>query len=110
MTDDDGGRFTVDSTTGIVTVAGAIDREADGAARNITVRATSSDGSESTQTFTVNVNDVDEFDVGPVTDIDASANEISEDASEEETLSELRDALVRLLQQTRGARVVAEIA
>jgi protocadherin Fat 4 len=37
----DGGRFTIDSTTGVVTVAGAINREVDGATRSITVRATS---------------------------------------------------------------------
>ena len=43
LADDDGGRFTINSSTGVVTVNGAIDREADGASRNITVRATSSD-------------------------------------------------------------------
>jgi hypothetical protein len=47
----DGGRFQIDSVTGIVTVAGAIDREADGASRTITVRATSSDGSFTDQNF-----------------------------------------------------------
>ena len=31
LQDNDGGRFAIDSSTGIVTVAGAIDREADGA-------------------------------------------------------------------------------
>jgi hypothetical protein len=35
----------IDSVTGIVTVAGAIDRETDGPSRTIPVRATSSDGS-----------------------------------------------------------------
>ena len=39
LDDNDGGRFAIDSSTGIVTVAGAIDREIDGASRNITVRA-----------------------------------------------------------------------
>ena len=67
LQDDDGGRFAIDANTGVVTVAGAIDREADGPSRNITVRATSSDGSFTDQVFTINVNDLDEFDVGAVT-------------------------------------------
>ena len=80
LQDDDGGRFAIDANTGVVTVAGAIDREADGASHNITVRATSSDGSFTDQVFTINVNDVDEFDVGAVTDSDAAANAVDENA------------------------------
>src|SRR5207237_1273744 len=45
LDDNVGGRFAVDATTGVVTVAGAIDRESDGASLNIVVRATSADGS-----------------------------------------------------------------
>ena len=44
LVDDAGGRFAIDSGTGVVTVAGAIDREA-AASYDITVRATSSDTS-----------------------------------------------------------------
>ncbi len=51
LTDNDGGRFAIDANTGVVTVAGSIDREADGATRSITVRATSADTSYSEQTF-----------------------------------------------------------
>ena len=80
LQDNDGGRFTIDSSTGVVTVAGSIDREADGATRNITVRATSADGSFTDQVFTININDVDEFDVGAVTDSDAAANSVDENA------------------------------
>ena len=80
LADDDGGRFAIDASTGVVTVAGAIDREADGPTRNITVRASSSDGSFTDQAFTINVNDLDEFDVGAVTDVDATANTVAEDA------------------------------
>jgi hypothetical protein len=39
--------------TGIVTVAGAIDHEADGPSRTITVRATSSVGSFTDQIFNI---------------------------------------------------------
>jgi protocadherin Fat 4 len=79
--DNDGGRFAIDSTTGVVTVAGAINREADGASRNITVRATSSDGSHTDQVFAIAINDVDEFDVGTVTDTNATSNNVNENAS-----------------------------
>ena len=80
LDDNDGGRFTIDSATGIVTVAGAIDREADGASRSITVRATSTDGSFQTRIFTIAIDDVDEFDVGTVSDSNAATNEVDENA------------------------------
>ena len=80
LQDNDGGRFAIDSSTGIVTVAGAIDREADGASRNITVRATSADGSFTDQVFAININDVDEFDVGAVSDTDGTINAVDENA------------------------------
>ena len=79
LDDDAGGRFSVDSNTGVVTVAGGIDREAAGT-YNITVRATSTDTSTTTRVFTITIGDVDEFDVGAVTDVDASANTVAEDA------------------------------
>ena len=75
-----GGRFAINASTGVVTVAGAIDRET-AASYNITVRATSADTSFSTQIFTIAVNDVDEFDVGTVTDADATANAVNENAA-----------------------------
>jgi protocadherin Fat 4 len=74
----DGGRFAIDSTTGVVTVAGAIDREADGPSRSIIVRATSSDGSFTDQVFSIAINDLDEFDVGAVTDTNATTNNVDE--------------------------------
>ncbi|MFN7318636.1 MAG: cadherin domain-containing protein, partial [bacterium] len=76
--DDDGGRFVIDSVTGIVTVVGAIDREADGPSRNITVRATSSDGSFTDQTLTIALNDIDEFDVGSPVDSNNMPNIVQE--------------------------------
>ena len=80
LDDDAGGLFTIDADTGIVTVAGGIDREA-AASYDITVRATSSDTSSTTQTFTIAIGDVDEFDTGAVTDSDAAANTVAEDAT-----------------------------
>ncbi len=79
LTNSAGGRFAINSNSGVVSVAGAIDREA-AASYNITVRATSADSSFSDQIFTINVNDVDEFDVGAVTDSNAAANSVAENA------------------------------
>ena len=80
LDNDAGGRFAIDSSTGIVTVNGAIDREA-AASYNITIRATSTDASTTTQTFTINVGDVDEFDTGAVTDTNAATNSVVENAA-----------------------------
>ena len=64
----------------MVTVAGLIDREA-GAIRSITVRATSDDGSTTTQSYTITINDVDEFDITPIGDSDAAADAVDENAA-----------------------------
>ncbi len=80
LSDDAGGLFAIDANTGVVTVAGAIDRET-AASYDIEVTATSDDGSTSTQTFTISVNDLDEFDVSTPTDSNAAANSVSESAA-----------------------------
>ena len=82
LTDNAGGRFAIHANTGVVTVANGLllDREA-AASHNITVRATSADGSTADSTFTVNLNDVDEFDTGAVTDSNAAANTVAENAA-----------------------------
>ncbi|WP_419194997.1 cadherin domain-containing protein, partial [Novipirellula herctigrandis] len=87
LDDNDGGRFSIDASTGIVTVAGAIDRETDGATRSITVRATSTDGSFQTRVFAIAIDDVDEFDVGAITDNDATANSVNENAANGTTVA-----------------------
>ncbi|MEM1386427.1 MAG: tandem-95 repeat protein [Pseudomonadota bacterium] len=73
-------RFQV-NPLGVVTVApeAAFDHETEA---EITLEATarSSDGSSSVQSFTVNVADVNEFDVGPLSDADAADNTVAEDA------------------------------
>ncbi|MGS3141546.1 cadherin domain-containing protein, partial [Aeromonas sanarellii] len=73
-----GGLFAIDPATGVVTVAAAIDREALGASVNIEVTATSADGSSKAQTFTIAINDVDEFDVTTPTDTNAATNAVDE--------------------------------
>ena len=45
------------------------------------MRATSADGSFTDQVLAININDVDEFDVGAVTDSDAAANAVDENAA-----------------------------
>ncbi len=46
----------------------------------ITIRATSADASFSTQAMTINLTDVDEFDVGTITDSNVATNEVAENA------------------------------
>jgi hypothetical protein len=77
LTDDAGGRFAINASTGVVSVAGAIDRET-AASHQITVRATSLDGSFNTQNFTIAVYDVDEFNLTPITDVNAANDAVNE--------------------------------
>ncbi|MEQ1826588.1 MAG: SBBP repeat-containing protein, partial [Pirellula sp.] len=77
----DGGNFAIDTNTGIVTTAALLNRETVGATRNITVRATSPDGSTADTVFTINIHDLDEFNTGAVTDSNATANSVAENAA-----------------------------
>jgi hypothetical protein len=81
LVDNDGGRFAIDAATGVVTVAGAINRETDGANRSIIVRATSADGSAADQTFTIAVTDVNEFQVTTPVDTNNALNTVAENAA-----------------------------
>ncbi|MFN9957527.1 MAG: cadherin repeat domain-containing protein, partial [bacterium] len=80
LDDSAGGRFAVNSSTGVVTVAGTIDYEVN-TSHSITVRATSADGSYSTQVFTLQVSDANEGAVGPVNDSNAAANFMLENST-----------------------------
>ena len=80
LTDNAGGLFAIDANTGIVTVAGSLDAETAGS-HTIEVTATSTDGSTSTQTFTIDVNDVNETAISAVSDTDASGNTVAENAA-----------------------------
>ena len=80
LDDDAGGRFQIDPATGAITVRDhtLLDYET-AAAHEVTVRATSSDGSSSTQTLTIGLtDDTAESSVGPVSDSDAAENQVSE--------------------------------
>ena len=83
LTDDAGGRFTIDANTGVVTVAdGSLLDYETATSHNVTVQATSSDGSTSTETFAINLSDdTSEASVGAVTDSNASGNSVSESAA-----------------------------
>ena len=59
LTDDADGRFAIDSVTGAVTVAAALDFESN-ASHSITVQASDGHGGTSSQTFVINVSDVNE--------------------------------------------------
>ncbi|MCC8980975.1 cadherin domain-containing protein [Bradyrhizobium acaciae] len=80
--DSSGGGFTIDATTGVVTVADPtkIDYETSGAGHSYTITAQTSDGQggTSTQSFTINVSDV-----APSTpvDSDVAANTVAEGAA-----------------------------
>ena len=80
--DDAGGRFAIDGSTGVVTVANGtlLNREVV-ASHDIRIRATSADGSAADNLFTIAINDIDEFDVGLLTDTNAAANSVSENAA-----------------------------
>ena len=78
LSSDFGGAFTIDPTTGVVTVADSslLDYETN-PAPTVTVVATSTDGSTSNQAFTINLtDDTSESAVGAVTDTDGAANSV----------------------------------
>ncbi|MEP3429334.1 MAG: hypothetical protein ABJN98_11675, partial [Roseibium sp.] len=77
----DDARFEV-AADGTVTVASGASFDAETEASiDIVVTATSTDGSTSNETFTVNVSDVNESDVSAVTDTDATGNNVDENAA-----------------------------
>ena len=82
LADDAGGRFQIDLTTGVVTVADStLLNYEDAQSHTITVRATSADGSHADTDFTIALSDVDEFDVTAPTDSDSTTNEVSDTVS-----------------------------
>ena len=80
LDDNAGGRFSINSSTGAVSVGGALDAET-ALLHNITVRATSTDSSFTTRTFTIAILDLDEFDIAAISDADAAADAVTENAA-----------------------------
>ena len=72
--------FDVNSATGVITLAGSLDYETD-QSHDVIVTATSLDGTSDAATFTIAVNDVDEFDVSAISDTNTGANTLAENAS-----------------------------
>ncbi len=82
LDDDAGGRFTIDSVTGVVTVAdGSLLNYESATSHGITVRATSADTSSSTRNFTIGLTDVNESSVSAISDSDSNANFVLENSS-----------------------------
>ncbi|MBO6929976.1 MAG: cadherin repeat domain-containing protein, partial [Roseibium sp.] len=80
LVDDAGGLFSIDPETGVVSVAGELDAETAGS-HEITVLATASDGATQTETFTIAIRDVNEFDVSDIQETGETVTGISEDAA-----------------------------
>src|SRR5205823_4893231 len=81
LVDNGGGLFQIGSSSGAVSTAAAINREAVGASADIVVRATSADGSTADQTFTIAINDVNEFTVSTPADNDAATDAVKENVA-----------------------------
>ena len=81
LSDDAGGLFAIDGTSGVVTLAGQLGYETS-TSHDITVLATSTDGSTNTADFLVDVvDDPDEYDILLPIDNDSTSNGLTEDAS-----------------------------
>lgn len=66
-------------TLAILTVAnGTLLNDEAQTSHSVTVPATSTDGSFSVRTYTIQLNDVDEFDVSVITDTNSAADAVSE--------------------------------
>src|SRR5258706_3418293 len=81
LTSNPGGLFAIDTNTGVVTTAAVIDREALGASTSIEVTATSADGSTAAKTFSIAINDVNEFAVSTPLDTNNAANAVDENVA-----------------------------
>ncbi len=78
LTDTAGGRFAINASTGVITVAdGSLLNYESAASHNLTVQVTDSGGQSYTESFTINLTNVNE---GP-TDLALSANTVAENAS-----------------------------
>ena len=74
------GRFIIDPTSGVVTLAQALDYET-GGFHTIRVQALSTDSSATFRDFTFTVTDVNEYATTPVSDTNAAAETVAENAA-----------------------------
>ncbi len=79
LDDDPSGYFQVVGDQIVVAPGASIDFET-ATSHDVTIRVTDSAGNTHTDIFTINVNDVDEFDVSTPIDNDGAANSVAEDA------------------------------
>ncbi|MFM7116481.1 MAG: VCBS domain-containing protein, partial [Planctomycetota bacterium] len=79
LLDSAGGRFAINSSTGVVTKASALDFET-ATSHTITVQASSSDGGTSTANFVITVTDFNEFSASVPVDNDPTANQVVENS------------------------------
>ena len=79
MTNDAGGKFAINATTGVVTVAGPLDYETT-QSNIITVKAMDDGGLSTTQNFTISTLNVNEAPIALV-DTNVAANTVAENAS-----------------------------
>ncbi|HUU74194.1 MAG TPA: DUF2341 domain-containing protein, partial [Burkholderiales bacterium] len=102
LTDDAAGRFRIDSSTGVVVVNGILpDLNFEAASsHDITVRATSDDGSTSDQVYTINLNDVNE---APSVTL---ANAVTEIAQNRDTSARIQVADIVVSDDALGTNVL----
>ncbi|MFO1389176.1 retention module-containing protein, partial [Cellvibrio sp.] len=81
LTDNAGGRFAINATTGVITVAnGALLDYESATSHTVTVKAVSSDGSETTGDFTINITNTNDNPV-VLSDSNAALNTVAEGAA-----------------------------
>ena len=103
LTDNAEGRFEINSTTGVVTVAdGSLLNFEAATSHTISVKATSSDTSESTQSFTIEVTDVNE--VPTAVTLDNAVTTIAENTS---TVTRIKVADITVTDDALGTETIA---
>ena len=81
MTSNPDGLFQIDENTGVVTTAAIIDRETVGATRLIIVQSSSSDGSTADQSFIIEINDLNEFSLSKISNMESGPQTVFENSS-----------------------------
>ncbi len=114
LTDNAGGRFAIDSATGVITVAnGSLLNHEANASHQITAQVTDADGESYTQIFTITVNDLNET----PNNLSLDTNNVSENAANGTTVGTLTgtdpdagDSLTYGLTDTAGGRFAIDSA